>query len=62
MALRSATADLVPRVTVDMLELLGGYGVTTDYPMEKLFRDGRALLPTTGFVEGEGVDVPVGWL
>ncbi len=62
LALRSATADLVPRVTVDMLELLGGYGVTTDYPMEKLFRDGRALLSTTGFVEGEGVDVPVGWL
>jgi 2-methylcitrate dehydratase PrpD/alkylation response protein AidB-like acyl-CoA dehydrogenase len=42
-------------VAVHMTELLGGYGVTTDYPMEKLYRDAQALAATSATVVGSGI-------
>lgn len=60
-SLWAAATDMVLRVTVDSLELLGGYGVTTEYPLEKLHRDARTLTVTSGLLEGAGVHGRV-WL
>lgn len=53
-ALRSTAVEAATRIALDMLELLGGYGVTTEYPMEKLYRDARTLAAASGSLEGTG--------
>jgi alkylation response protein AidB-like acyl-CoA dehydrogenase len=35
--------DVVARATVDAVQIFGGYGFVTDYPVEKLMRDARAF-------------------
>lgn len=35
--------DVVMKVTSDALDLLGGYGYSRDYPMEKLMRDAKLM-------------------
>jgi len=34
-------SDTAMRVTTDALQLLGGYGYTTDFPLERMFRDAK---------------------
>ncbi len=60
-ALRESATDMATRVSLDMLELLGGYGVTTEYPLEKLYRDARTLAGASGSLEGTGCYARV-WL
>lgn len=62
MALRTVAADMVIRVTIDMVELLGGYGVTTDYPVEKFYRDACVLTRPIGSIEGVGMDACISLL
>ncbi len=40
---RVVAGDAVARATVDAVQLFGGYGFVTDYPVEKLMRDARAF-------------------
>jgi alkylation response protein AidB-like acyl-CoA dehydrogenase len=61
-AVRTQAVEMVGRVTIDMLELLGGYGVTTEYHTEKLYRDARVVGVPHGAIEGPGVDAPVSFL
>ena len=35
--------EMVVRVTNDAVQLLGGYGYTRDFPVERMMRDGKAL-------------------
>ena len=35
--------DVAMRVATDAVQLLGGYGYTTDYPVEKMMRDAKIL-------------------
>lgn len=60
-ALRESATEMATRVSLDMLELLGGYGVTTEYPLEKLYRDARTLAGASGSLEGTGCYARV-WL
>ncbi|MCS6912265.1 MAG: acyl-CoA dehydrogenase family protein [Myxococcales bacterium] len=36
-------ADMAMKVTTDAVQILGGYGYTKDYPVEKLMRDAKLL-------------------
>jgi alkylation response protein AidB-like acyl-CoA dehydrogenase len=40
---RVLAGDVVARATVDAVQIFGGYGFVTDYPVEKLMRDARAF-------------------
>lgn len=55
LAARTAAAAMVVPAATEMTELLGGYGITTEYPLEKLYRDAQALAVAAGSVEGPGV-------
>ena len=35
--------DAAMKVTTDAVQLLGGYGYTKDYPVERMMRDAKAL-------------------
>jgi alkylation response protein AidB-like acyl-CoA dehydrogenase len=34
-------SDVAMRVTVDAVQILGGYGYMTDYPLERMMRDAK---------------------
>ena len=34
-------SDVAMKVTTDAVQLLGGYGYMTDYPVEKMMRDAK---------------------
>jgi butyryl-CoA dehydrogenase len=36
-------SDMAMRVTVDAVQLLGGYGYMRDFPVEKMMRDAKIL-------------------
>ncbi len=40
---KAYASDVAMRVTVDALQIFGGYGYMKDYPMEKLMRDAKLL-------------------
>jgi alkylation response protein AidB-like acyl-CoA dehydrogenase len=40
---KTFATDMAMRVTVDALQVLGGYGCTTDYPMERFMREAKGL-------------------
>ena len=40
---RVLAGDVVARATVAAVQIFGGYGFVTDYPVEKLMRDARAF-------------------
>jgi alkylation response protein AidB-like acyl-CoA dehydrogenase len=46
------TCEMAVRVCVQALELLGGYGVLKENPMEKFVRDAVTMLHTTGGSDG----------
>lgn len=41
--MKTFTTDTAMAVTVDALQVFGGYGVTTDYPMERFMREAKGL-------------------
>ncbi len=55
LAVRDSAVTMARRVSLEMLELLGGYGVVTEYPQEKLYRDASTLASSSGSLEGLGV-------
>lgn len=40
---KTFATDMAMQVTVDALQVLGGYGCTTDYPMERFMREAKGL-------------------
>ncbi len=40
---KAYAGDMVMRVTVDALQVLGGYGYTREYPLEKYMRDAKIM-------------------
>ena len=40
---RVLAGDAVTRATIDAVQIYGGYGFVTDFPVEKLMRDARAF-------------------
>src|SRR5690606_6549995 len=40
---RVLAGDTVARATIDAVQIFGGYGFVSDYPVEKLMRDARAF-------------------
>ncbi len=40
---RVLSGDVVARATIDAVQIYGGYGFVTDFPVEKLMRDARAF-------------------
>jgi acyl-CoA dehydrogenase len=36
-------ADMAMRATTDAVQIFGGYGYTSDYPVEKLMRDAKLI-------------------
>ncbi|MGM0688881.1 MAG: acyl-CoA dehydrogenase family protein [Bacillota bacterium] len=40
---KAYAGDMAMRVTVDALQVLGGYGYTRDYPLEKYMRDAKIM-------------------
>jgi alkylation response protein AidB-like acyl-CoA dehydrogenase len=40
---RVLAGDVVSKATIDAVQIFGGYGFVTDYPVEKLMRDARAF-------------------
>jgi acyl-CoA dehydrogenase len=38
---KSFVLDMAKRVTIDIVQIFGGYGYTKDYPVEKLMRDAK---------------------
>ena len=40
---KTFAADTAMRVTTDAVQILGGYGYTRDYPVEKWMRDAKIL-------------------
>ncbi|MBZ4017646.1 acyl-CoA dehydrogenase family protein [Streptomyces purpurogeneiscleroticus] len=42
-AAKTFATDMAMKVTVDALQVFGGYGCTTDYPMERFMREAKGL-------------------
>jgi alkylation response protein AidB-like acyl-CoA dehydrogenase len=40
---RVLAGDTVARATIDAVQIYGGYGFVSDFPVEKLMRDARAF-------------------
>jgi hypothetical protein len=40
---KAFATDMAMKVTVDALQIFGGYGCTTDYPMERFMREAKGL-------------------
>ena len=40
-SVRALASDVAMDVTVDAVQLLGGYGYTRDYPVERMMRDAK---------------------
>jgi alkylation response protein AidB-like acyl-CoA dehydrogenase len=38
---KSFCSDGAMKITTDMVQILGGYGYTKDYPLERMFRDAK---------------------
>jgi alkylation response protein AidB-like acyl-CoA dehydrogenase len=46
------TCEMAARVTVELLELFGGYGILSFYNIERYVRDAITMLHTTGGRDG----------
>ena len=42
-AARVFATDMAMRVTVEMVQVLGGYGISKEYSLEKFLRDAKPL-------------------
>jgi hypothetical protein len=43
MAARTMATDMAMQVTADMVQIFGGYGISREHPVEKLYRDAKLL-------------------
>lgn len=43
MAARTMASDMAMRVTADMVQVFGGYGISKEHPVEKFYRDAKLL-------------------
>jgi alkylation response protein AidB-like acyl-CoA dehydrogenase len=43
MAARTVASDMAIRVTADMIQVFGGYGISKESPVEKFYRDAKLL-------------------
>ena len=43
MAARTVASDMAMRVTADMVQVFGGYGISKEHPVEKFYRDAKLL-------------------
>jgi alkylation response protein AidB-like acyl-CoA dehydrogenase len=43
MAARTLASDMAMRVTADMVQIFGGYGISKEHPVEKFYRDAKLL-------------------
>jgi alkylation response protein AidB-like acyl-CoA dehydrogenase len=43
MAARTVASDMAMRVTADMVQVFGGYGISREHPVEKFYRDAKLL-------------------
>jgi len=43
MAARTVASDMAMRVTADMIQIFGGYGISKEHPVEKFYRDAKLL-------------------
>lgn len=43
MAARTMASDMAMRVTADMVQVFGGYGISREHPVEKFYRDAKLL-------------------
>ncbi len=43
MAARTMATDMAMRVTADMVQVFGGYGISKEHPVEKFYRDAKLL-------------------
>jgi alkylation response protein AidB-like acyl-CoA dehydrogenase len=49
---KTKTCEMAATVTVQALEIFGGYGVLKENPVEKFVRDAVTMLHTTGGSDG----------
>lgn len=50
-AARTLTCDLAVEITMEMVQVFGGYGISKEYPVEKYYRDAKLLQIMDGTVE-----------
>ncbi len=43
MAARTMASDMAMKVTADMVQIFGGYGISKEHPVEKFYRDAKLL-------------------
>ncbi len=43
MAARTMASDMAMKVTADMVQIFGGYGISREFPVEKFYRDAKLL-------------------
>ncbi len=43
MAARTVASDMAMKVTADMVQIFGGYGISKEHPVEKFYRDAKLL-------------------
>lgn len=56
-------ADVAMKVTVDAVQVMGGYGYMKEYPVEKMMRDAKIMqiyegtnqIPTPGYCEQDSL-------
>lgn len=51
MAARTVASEMAMRVTNEMVQVFGGYGISREYPVEKHYRDAKPLCIMDGTVE-----------
>ncbi len=53
--------DAAMRVTTDAVQVLGGYGYTADFPVERFLREAKMLQIVEGPIRSSGWSSPVTW-
>lgn len=51
MAARTVASEMASRVTNDMVQVFGGYGISREYPVEKCYRDAKPLCIMDGTLD-----------
>lgn len=51
MAARTVASEMATRVTNDMVQIFGGYGISREYPVEKCYRDAKPLCIMDGTLD-----------
>lgn len=59
---KAFVSEMALKVTSDALQILGGYGYTRDYPVERMMRDARITQIYTGTVEMQRIEIADSYL